>query len=270
MESTRPFRSIASVGDAVGAEIERQFETIFRSCLKGPNAVVEEKFARLLTGEAHPLANFAVVSDFDDLETTKRAIEPLASCGLPAAVLYPGRDVAPSIRAHLESAGFANHGEMPAMAVDIDGLAETALPEGYELVRMGDGAEGDVWAEILSVGYELPLVAAKLFAPNALCADMAPDAEIQFFAVLKGEVPVATSLLYLKDGLAGIYCVATIPEERGKGLGAHATAEPLRLAKRVGYGVGVLQSSPMGYPVYQRLGFADFGGVPMYMRMPSG
>ena len=53
------------------------------------------------------------------------------------------------------------------------------------------------------------------------------------------------------------------------GLGEHATAEPLRLAAKLGYGVGVLQSSEAGYPVYRKLGFTDCGGVPLFVRMPG-
>lgn len=70
---------------------------------------------------------------------------------------------------------------------------------------------------------------------------MAPTAQTQFFAVLRDGQPVSTSLLYLADGLAGIYSVSTLPEERGKGFGAHATAEALRAAFTLGYRVGVLQ-----------------------------
>jgi ribosomal protein S18 acetylase RimI-like enzyme len=76
-------------------------------------------------------------------------------------------------------------------------------------------------------------------------------------------------MLYLADGLAGIYCVATLPEERSKGLGAHATAEALRVAQALGYHVGVLQSSSAGHGVYLRLGFGDYATVPMFIRMPG-
>lgn len=76
-------------------------------------------------------------------------------------------------------------------------------------------------------------------------------------------------MLYLADGLAGIYCVATLPAERGKGLGAHVTAESLRAALPLGYGVGVLQATEAGHGVYRGLGFTDVGSVPMFIRMPG-
>jgi ribosomal protein S18 acetylase RimI-like enzyme len=73
----------------------------------------------------------------------------------------------------------------------------------------------------------------------------------------------------LADGLAGIYCVATLPAERGKGLGAHVTAEALRRAHAMGYRVGILQSSAAGHTIYLRLGFEDKLSVPMFIRMPA-
>jgi ribosomal protein S18 acetylase RimI-like enzyme len=99
-------------------------------------------------------------------------------------------------------------------------------------------------------------------------ATTAEDAPIQYFAIRKDGKPVCTSFLYLEDGVAGIYCVATIPEERGRGLGAHATAEPLRLARKLGFCAGVLQSSPAGHSLYRKLGFVAVGEVPLYVKMP--
>lgn len=98
---------------------------------------------------------------------------------------------------------------------------------------------------------------------------MAADAQTQFFGIRHEGRLVATSLLFLAGGVAGIYSVATLPEERGKGLGAHVTAEPLRVAHALGYGVGVLQSTASGHPVYRRLGFEQVGSVPLFVRLPT-
>jgi predicted acetyltransferase len=49
--------------------------------------------------------------------------------------------------------------------------------------------------------------------------------------------------------------VATLPEARGKGIGAAVTLKPLHNARELGYIIGVLQSSEMGFNVYKRLGF---------------
>jgi ribosomal protein S18 acetylase RimI-like enzyme len=152
------------------------------------------------------------------------------------------------------------------MAVEIASLSTTGLPVGYSLSRIGSGQDSDAWTEAFAIGYGLPRGVAAVFSPNAVRATTSADASLQYFAIRNGERIVCTSLVCLADEVAGIYCVATIPEERGKGLGAHATAEPLRLVRELGYRLGVLQSSRAGHSMYEKLGFADVGEISMYIR----
>lgn len=260
--------SIAALGTNVTVVTEKHIERAFRHVLRGPMVVSERRFVRLITGKPHPFGNLAIVSDPHDLEGVEAAVEPLLKCGAPAAVLLPGLAAAAVVGWLCEN-GCEAHEAMPAMAVDIDALRPTHLPTGYSLSRVGSGPEGDDWAKAFSAGYELPREVGEAFSPNMIHATTAADAPMQYFAIRRNEQIVCTSALCLADGVAGIYCVATIPEERGKGLGAHATAEPLRLVRQLGYGVGVLQSSPAGHSLYRTLGFADVGSVALYLKIPA-
>jgi hypothetical protein len=269
MASATQVPSLAALGPASGAAIGQHMDRAFRAMLRDHRRSDGPHFLRLLTGERHPFGNFALLSAPVDPDAAREVVDPLTAEGLLAAVLFPDMDVPTHVTAYLTERGFASHGTMPAMGVDIASLASTTLPDGYELVRVGDGDDGEEWVQQFAIGYELPIGVAQCFSPVTLHADTAPESTMQFFAIRKNGRIVCTSMCYLDEGLAGIYCVSTIPEERRKGLGAHATAEPLRLAARLGYRVGILQSSEAGHGVYRNLGFADFGGIPLYVRIPS-
>jgi predicted acetyltransferase len=77
---------------------------------------------------------------------------------------------------------------------------------------------------------------------------------------------VATSSLFLSGRAAGIYSVSTLPRARGKGIGAVLTLRPLQEAREMGYRVGVLQSSEMGFNVYKRLGFRHLCQIEYFYR----
>lgn len=229
----------------IGARAARHFEIAFRRIMTGAGSVQKTSYLRLVTGEAHPMGNLAIVSEPGNLGAALEATAPLLTCGASAAAVFP-RGVDDAVARAVRELGFRIEAMMPAMAVDIDRMAATTLPPGYDWARIGAGDDGRAWAEALAIGYEIPRPLANLFAPEALGADMAPDAQIQFYAVLHEGRQVATSMLFLADGLAGIYCVSTRPEERNKGLGAHATA---------------------GYKVYQGLGFGTYARMPMLIHV---
>jgi hypothetical protein len=263
--------SVAAAGIALGPAIGLHFESTFR-CLVGQKGVVSEpRFFRMLSGEAHPLGNLAVFPEPVEFSIVRAALEPMRGLGVPSAVIFSGTNPPSSdVASSLSEWGYVNQSAIPAMGVDILRLKTTSLPSGYELVRIGSGPESDEWVNLLAAGYGLPVGLARYFSPAAFGAKSTKaDAPLQFFAIRHAGAMVTTSMCYLKGGVAGIYSVATIPSERRKGLGEHATAEPLRLAARLGYKVGILQSSEAGYGVYKKLGFSDFGGLPIFIRIPA-
>lgn len=261
-------RAVADDASRIGARAAQHFERVFRTLVTPQGAEANDTWFRWITGEAHPLGNMAIQSTPASAEDVRAAVTPMLAASLPCALLFPA-GASTVARDAAIAAGFADGGCMPAMAVDIDRLAPTRLPDGYELLRVGAQPHGHAWASALATGYGLPLGLTRRLSPVAVASDGADDAQTQFFAVLRDGNVVGTSMLFLDDGVAGIYSVAVRADERGKGLGAHATAEPLRVARRLGYRVGVLQSSQAGHSVYLGLGFADVAEVPMFVRLPA-
>ncbi|MBU6258172.1 MAG: GNAT family N-acetyltransferase [Burkholderiales bacterium] len=239
----------------------------WRALARDDAAVHRPAYIRVITGMAHPLGNVAIVNDAADAADLAEAAQPLVDGAWPATVI--GCAAWPATAASwLAAAGFSSVESMPAMVVDIAELPATGLPAGCEWLRV-EPAQAAEFTSVLAVGFEMPPALARRFSPATLGIDPAPAAATQYYAIRCGGRLVATSVLFLADGLAGIYSVATLPEFRGRGLGRHATSQPLRVAAALGYRIGVLQSSAAGYPVYRGLGFRETGRLPVCMRVPG-
>jgi hypothetical protein len=186
-----------------------------------------------------------------------RFIVSFTAAGYDPRLTYPLSIIAPDGTTH----AVAVRGRTPISFT-------TTLPAGYAFARANSPQQREAWATAFAHGFGFPPRTGPAFA-SRLGAETADDASIQYFWILKDGQPVCTSVCVHGDGVAGIYAVATLPQERSKGLGAFATTEPLRIAHRLGYRVGVLQASDEGHPVYRRIGFVDVGPVPLYLRMPA-
>lgn len=258
--------SVESLGASVGKVTVDNMESAMRSMLCNTKFDATPGTFSLRTGAPHMFGNFAMVNATSDASKVLEAVEPLTQLDVPAGVL--GFDPSEEAIALILSLGFMRLPDIPGMAVDIEGLQPASLPEDTEFLRV-PSSRADEWEAAFAVGYDLPQSVVELFGAPVHAGDTAPDSPLQFFAALQGGKVVATSTLYLNAEVAGIYCVSTLPEYRGKGIGAYMTAEPLRLAQRLGYRVGVLQASDAGYGVYVRLGFRPAGSVPMFLKLPS-
>lgn len=163
-----------------------------------------------------------------------------------------GRDA--DLRQHLLDNGFALQAEAPCMVV------EQRVP-----VRpLGDGVRIGQFDDLNAVR-EAVDVSARAFASLGLPTDEALQMLAQidrlldrdvagFIAYLDGQ-PVATALTLFGDGHAGVYWVAVVPEARGRGLAEVCTALATNAGFDRGAPVVALQASPMGLPVYQKMGY---------------
>lgn len=258
-------RSLPVAERAAANVIADHLDHVFRTVLAPDDALNSRVCMRFITGEPHPFGNFALFSRAATPADVTRDAAPLAEQTCPAAIVFLDAGTPEQVAAAIEL-GFAPAESMPLMSVTPATLAPTALPEGYTC-RQITADEAAAWSQTFSDGYGLPLRVGSLMSIDRAAA-RAPGATSYFTAEYRGRL-VATSVLYLHDGLAGIYCVATLPEHRGKGLGAHLTAEPLRGAWDLGYTTGVLQASQIGAPVYQRIGFRTHGHMTLLVRMPG-
>ncbi|WP_459837437.1 GNAT family N-acetyltransferase [Catenuloplanes niger] len=77
---------------------------------------------------------------------------------------------------------------------------------------------------------------------------------VRLSGVVAGQTVASTSVLLGDDGVAGLYCVATLDGFRRRGISTALTVAALRLAQAAGHRVMTLQASSMGEPVYRSAG----------------
>ncbi|HEY3842458.1 MAG TPA: GNAT family N-acetyltransferase [Acidimicrobiales bacterium] len=97
-----------------------------------------------------------------------------------------------------------------------------------------------------------PDVLVDLFdRPGPLLADEDTIVVVAY----RDEQPVAAALTYLSDGVAGLQWVGTVAAVRQMGLGRTVTEWATNVAFDRGATCCTLQASPMGEPIYARLGY---------------
>lgn len=124
-------------------------------------------------------------------------------------------------------------------------------PVRLEVRRVCGAGDLEDHVAVASAGFGLPAAVAHHLFDIAFMRDPAFEA----FTGYVDDVPVATSVLSLSEGVAGIYNVATVPAHRRCGYGEALTQHAVDRAADVGASVVTLQASPMGLPVYERMGF---------------
>lgn len=136
-------------------------------------------------------------------------------------------------------------------------LEERAAPHGVEIRRVTDAEAFGEFAYINAQAYTVYGSPAEATASNFGRPDtfLSPH-NAGFVAYLDNE-PVGAAMTMLTHGIAGIFWVGTLEAARGRGIAEACT----RVATNWGFDMGApnvqLQASPMGEPIYRRMGYED-------------
>lgn len=157
---------------------------------------------------------------------------------------------------HLAAHGLTYAEGIPGMAVDLSVLNENPrTPSGLTIEPVRDIEALKQWAHVSRVGFGFAETCEDTW--RDMFTGLGFELPLRnYVGILNGE-PVATSELFLGQGVAGIYIVATLPEARRQGIGAAMTLTALREARALGYRIGILHASSMGQGVYRQLGFQE-------------
>lgn len=140
-----------------------------------------------------------------------------------------------------------------AMAMHLDDApAEPPVPQGIE------------------PGPVAPAVAAELndlaygYGPDGFRAGLAGETAIRWYGAYAGGEPVCcVGTIAISDDCC-VTGVATPPEHRGRGIASWLMIRALAEARDEGMQTASLQATKAGAPIYERLGFADFGFIEMW------
>ena len=86
-------------------------------------------------------------------------------------------------------------------------------------------------------------------------AEWTEQEPLELYVGISNDVPVTTGILFVYGGVAGIYCLATMPAEREKGFGSAMMRFLLKRAKSLNYDVAVVKAPTDQVNFYRDFGF---------------
>jgi GNAT superfamily N-acetyltransferase len=224
------------------------------------HTVVDEGGALMFAGDTDWPAFQNGVLRWDDradaVTVLERARDFFHGRGRGFSVWARELDVDADIGAAAEKIGGTKLFDYPQM-IRRERFDERPLPEGVEIRRLTDAAGVADFAEINARAYTVYGSPAEATASNfgRPEAFLAPH-NAAFVASLDGQ-PVGAAMAMLTHGIAGVFWVGTVETARGKGI-AEAC---MRVVTNWGLDAGAphvqLQASPMGEPIYRRMGYDD-------------
>ena len=163
------------------------------------------------------------------------------------------------VRRILESNGMRFSVELPGMVAECLAAPRRPLPR-IEFRRVGDASTRAAFCAIGSTCFFVPLVWFKEVFDN----DLVWERFVSYVGYLDGE-PIATAAVVAGGDALGVYNVATLPEYQHRGYGEAVMRHALAQARAL-FGIerSVLQSTPAGLKLYERMGYRAVTRVSVY------
>ncbi len=144
-----------------------------------------------------------------------------------------------------------------------------APPTGLSLRTVATDRDLDDWRRVWCSAFRVPRSVARLVFGRLPPGAPAAGVGIRLVVGSAAGRPVVCAAAYVAEGIAGIFSVGTLPTARGRGYGSAATVRAVVEGQAIGARSAFLLASPLGYPVYARLGFRRVHDYPSW-RVPMG
>jgi GNAT superfamily N-acetyltransferase len=176
-------------------------------------------------------------------------LDEIAATGLPHC-LQVRADPPDAVRELAVRRGLEREADIPLMVLD-DPSRLPGADAGGPAIRQLAPDEADVHVAVAAAAFGAPPeVFAGLINPATM---RAPGVRV-YIGEVDGE-PVATGLGATLGDSVGVFSIATAADHRRRGYGAAVSARAVRDGLEAGASWAWLQSSEIGYGVYEALGF---------------
>ncbi|RMD83821.1 MAG: GNAT family N-acetyltransferase, partial [Candidatus Dadabacteria bacterium] len=244
-------------------------EALREQARRGGGSVVEEDgIVATLAAHPHPVVNNAIRMDRRiDAET---CLDRIVNFYVPRG---HGYTVVLRLATDDSDLGEAAAGEglgelavLPAMAIEAP-PAEQAPPSGCRISWVSDEASLADYRSVVERAWETYEIPGE--ATGAAVGTQPLPPHIHAALLYAGDRPVAGALVLLSHGIAGVYWVSTLEEARGRGYAEVCTRAVTRRAFQLGARAVCLQATPMGEPVYAKIGFKTIGTYRLMAAFPD-
>lgn len=177
-----------------------------------------------------------------------------ADAGVNAwTVWVPEADAA--VAEALEAAGHRLDATPRAMAMPLGYLRP---PEPDPELEIREEPDYELVSSINEVAYG--------FAPGEFPVMQGDLSALRTYLGSVGGETVACAGAFAHGGDCEIVFVAVLPEGRGRGISGRLMARALADAAEQGFETTTLQATKLGYPIYAKLGYGDYGELQMWER----
>jgi len=147
---------------------------------------------------------------------------------------------------------------IPQMVLEAEEIEIPAPPSDLKILTVKTVGEMRTWTIVAKTGFGMGRQNAFRSLLNARSLE---SYRVTSFTGSVSSKPVATSCAFVSEGITGIFGVSTVPKARGHGYGEAMTWETVRYGASRGSHLFSLQASPMGFPIYHRMGFRRISDI---------
>jgi GNAT superfamily N-acetyltransferase len=257
-------RSLVALGD------QSYLEALREQARATGGAIDESTGLLLITGPGrHPIYNYVVRTDpgFDAREAFTRAERHFGALGFGFTVVTMNAFDDSAMGEAALAKGLAALLSPPAMFCTRK-LESKPAPPGIRLEPVRDAAGLAAFRDVSKVAWATYGIAEDVTAAIFTNLSMVAAEHITGIVAYDGSMGLSCALVLLSHGIAGVYWVGTAPDGRGRGLGEACTRAVTNIGFDAGARMVTLQASPMGDPIYRRMGYRQIGSYTLYFAMP--